>query len=75
MVVGCKRKKGGGRKTKDPEMERKLYAWYLKMKREGMVVTGRMVKDMAISLTSCDDFIASKGWLDKFKQRYELELH
>jgi len=25
MKVGCERKKGGGRKTKDPEMEKKLY--------------------------------------------------
>ena len=25
MKVGCERKKGGGRKTKDPEMEKDLY--------------------------------------------------
>ena len=25
-------------------------------------------------LTTCPDFIASKGWLDKFKIRYNLEI-
>ena len=28
MKVGWQRKKGGGRKTKDPEMEKKLFDWY-----------------------------------------------
>lgn len=28
IKVGCERKKGGGRKTKDPQMERALYKWY-----------------------------------------------
>ena len=32
MKVGHQRKKGGGRKTKDPVMEKKLYKWYLSMK-------------------------------------------
>jgi hypothetical protein len=33
-----------------------------------------MIKDKAISITKCKDFIASKGWLDKFKVRYKLEI-
>ena len=33
-----------------------------------------MVKDKAMELTNCNDFIASKGWLDKFKVRYNLEI-
>ena len=33
-----------------------------------------MVKDKAIQLSKCGDFIASKGWLDKFKVRYGLEI-
>jgi hypothetical protein len=33
MKVGPLRKKGGGRKTKDPEMERELYQWYLETKK------------------------------------------
>ena len=33
-----------------------------------------MVKNKAISLSKCRDFIASKGWLDKFKVRYKLDI-
>jgi hypothetical protein len=74
MKVGCERKKGGGRKTKDPLMEKNLYSWYIDMKTRGEVVTAKMIKDKAIELTNCDDFIASKGWLDKFKVRFNLEI-
>jgi hypothetical protein len=74
MKVGCERKKGGGRKTKDPIMEKNLYAWYIDMKTRGEVVTAKMIKDKAIALTNCNDFIASKGWLDKFKVRFNLEI-
>jgi hypothetical protein len=28
LKVGYERKKGGGRKTKDPQMEIELYRWY-----------------------------------------------
>ena len=45
MKVGCERKKGGGRKTKDPEMEKDLYQWYLAKRREEKVITARMVKE------------------------------
>mmetsp|Transcript_5301 Transcript_5301/g.5076 ORF Transcript_5301/g.5076 Transcript_5301/m.5076 type:complete len:575 (-) Transcript_5301:123-1847(-) len=74
MMVGCERKKGGGRKTKDPQMEKELYQWYLSKKASGAKVTARMIKNMAITISHCDDFIASKGWLDKFKVRYNLEI-
>ena len=33
-----------------------------------------MIKDKALELRSSNDFIASKGWLDKFKIRYRLEI-
>ena len=74
MKVGCERKKGGGRKTKDPEMEKELYQWYLEMKRNHQPVTAKMIKEKAIKLTHCEDFIASKGWLDKFKVRFNLDI-
>ena len=74
MKVGCERKKGGGRKTKDPTMEKDLYNWYLSKKRSKEPVTARMIKDKAIHLSTCRDFIASKGWLDKFKIRYRLDI-
>ncbi|CDW82618.1 UNKNOWN [Stylonychia lemnae] len=74
IKVGWQRKKGGGRKTKDPQMEKKLHEWYLQMKDQQIPVTAKMIKDRAIQLRSCKDFIASKGWLDKFKIRYNLEI-
>ena len=27
-----------------------------------------------MELSDCKDFIASKGWLDKFKVRYNLDI-
>ena len=74
IKVGCERKKGGGRKTKDPLMEKNLYDWYCLQKSRDEIVTAKMVKDKAMELTNCNDFIASKGWLDKFKVRYNLEI-
>lgn len=74
IKVGHLRKKGGGRKTKDPSMEKDLYQWYLDMKDKGVQLTARAVKNKAIELTKCGDFIASKGWLDKFKVRYNLDI-
>ena len=74
MKVGWERKKGGGRKTKDPDMERHLYKWYQDKKSRNEPVTAKMIKDQAIKLKTCKDFIASKGWLDKFKIRYRLDI-
>lgn len=44
------------------------------MERSGHLVTAKMIKEKAIKLTTCKDFIASKGWLDKFKIRYRLDI-
>jgi hypothetical protein len=75
LLVGWERKKGGGRKTKDPEMERKLHEWYLDLRSRNEIITGKMVKEKAIEFSNCEDFLGSKGWLDKFKQRYQLKLN
>ena len=48
MKVGWQRKKGGGRKTKDPEMERRLYDWYRSRKNQNLPVTAKMIKDKAL---------------------------
>lgn len=65
---------GGGRKIRDPEMERKLYAWYVQLKKEKKPVTPKMIKQKALDTTKFTDFIASKGWLEKFKKKFQLEL-
>ena len=55
-------------------MERKLHEWYLAERELGKTVTAKQIKEKAIALTTCRDFIASKGWLDKFKIRYNLDI-
>ena len=80
MLVGPERKKGnlfnpgGGRKIKDPEMEDKLYKWYLDEVNKNHYITAKDVKRKALSLTKNSDFIASKGWLEKFRKKYQLKL-
>lgn len=55
-------------------MEKKLYAWYIQLKNEGIPVTPKMIKQKALAITKFGDFIASKGWLEKFKRKFKLEL-
>ncbi len=66
---------GGGRKIKDPIMERKLFDWYLNYhEKQNKPVTAKMVKKMALEYKTCSDFIASKGWLEKFRKKHHLKL-
>lgn len=53
-------------------MELELHRWYLNQLRLKQQVTAKQLKKKAIDLTTNKDFIASKGWLDKFKVRYGL---
>ncbi len=56
-------------------MEDKVYTWYKDYHIDNKnPVTSKMIKQKALELTKYRDFIASKGWLEKFKRKYELEL-
>jgi hypothetical protein len=56
-------------------MESKLYEWYRDYHdKEGKIVTARLIKKKALEFRTCNDFIASKGWLEKFKKKYRLEI-
>ena len=33
-----------------------------------------MIKKKVLEITKFKDFIASKGWLEKFKRKFKLEL-
>ncbi len=72
--VGCHRKKGCGRKTKNPEMEAKLVDWYNKIVKKGIYVTAKMIRDKAIEISKDKDFLASKGWLEKFKRKFNIKI-
>ena len=66
---------GGGRKIRDPEMEKKLYEWYIEYHiNKNLPVTSRMIKSKALELTKLKDFNASKGWLEKIKKKYNLQI-
>lgn len=75
IEIGPDRKKGGGRKVRDPEMERELFMWYLNCKQIGFYISPRMIKIKALSFTKNKDFNASKGWLAKFQSKYKLDLY
>lgn len=66
---------GGGRKVKDPKMEKLLYEWYKQTHLDkGIPVSSKDIKAKAKSFSSVDDFAASKGWLEKYKNKFQLEL-
>lgn len=35
-------------------------------------ITAKMIKIKALKLAKCKDFIASKGWLEKFKKKFKI---
>ena len=72
--VGCDRKKGCGRKTKNPEMEEKLVDWYKIITKKGISVTAKMIRDKAVERSSDKEFLASKGWFEKFKRKFNIKI-
>jgi hypothetical protein len=67
---GPARKKGAGRKTMDPNMEKALLDWICgEFNRLGTFPDCRELKHKAKDLSSVMDFKASKGWCDKFLRR------
>lgn len=73
-IVGYERKKGGGRKTKDPAMENNVIAWIRKQQNKGNYVTTKMIKNIALKFSKDKSFLASKGWLEKLKKKYDLKI-
>lgn len=74
VLVGAKRKKGGGRKLVDPQMEVKVYDWYRKLEVEGIKPTVSEIKRKAIEYCTIKTFIASNGWLNKFKHKFNVSV-
>jgi len=73
-IMGPERKKGGGRKTRDPEMETKLILWINEQIEKGILITTKMIKEKALELTKIQDFLASKGWFVKFQKKYNFKI-
>ena len=72
--VGCLRKKGCGRKTKNPKMEEKLLMWYNDKIKNNVNITAKMIRDKAVEISNDKDFLASKGWLEKFKKKNGIQI-
>ena len=72
--VGCNRKKGCGRKTKNPEMEEKLVDWYNDIIKNETCVTAKMIREKAVEISSDKEFLASKGWFEKFKRKFNIKI-
>lgn len=67
---------GGGRKPKYPKEEEILVTW-LKLKQSQKVRLSRsMIQRMALQMCIGDEeFIASKGWLEKFLKRHNIKTN
>jgi len=72
IKVGSKRKVGGGRKVEDPELEGKLLLWIKDSVSKGIKLKYSTIKEKALKLTKSKNFMASKGWFEKFKKKYDL---
>uniref|UniRef100_A0A2H8TNS6 Jerky-like n=1 Tax=Melanaphis sacchari TaxID=742174 RepID=A0A2H8TNS6_9HEMI len=61
-----------------PEIEDALYLWFLQERNRQTPISGEILKEKAKyfykKITHKNDFQASDGWLDKFKNRFGLRL-
>jgi hypothetical protein len=74
LAVGPARKKGCGRKVRDPVLEKKLLAWYNRRAQVNDFPTPNEVTRKALELSDDPKFMASKGWLEKFKNKFNITL-
>ncbi|XP_041979219.1 jerky protein homolog-like [Aricia agestis] len=66
------------KKACHPEVEEALYTWFQQETNAHNPISGPMLTEKAKffynKITGKNDFIASSGWLDKFKTRYGIRL-
>ncbi|CAH1989703.1 unnamed protein product [Acanthoscelides obtectus] len=59
-------------------MENSLYKWFLKQRENHVPVSGEVLKQRARLLNEkmkeTENFVASDGWLERFKTRYGIRL-
>ena len=65
---------GAGRKPNDVEMEEELFEWIVELRSRHLRVSRRMIQLQAKTLSSDENFKASRGWLDRFMKRHSLAL-
>lgn len=66
------------KKSTYSKMEKALYKWFISLRERNIPVSGLMLKQKAINLQKSIDesstFIASNGWLNRFKRRYNVRF-
>lgn len=66
------------RKAENPEVEEALYMWFLQERNRNTPISGPILamkaKFFYKEITKKDDFVASKGWLERFKSRHGIRL-
>lgn len=66
------------KKAEHPETEEALYTWFLQQRKNHVPVSSEILRTKAQffynELTGKTDFLASSGWLDKFKLRYGIRF-
>lgn len=66
------------RKAENPEVETALYNWFLQQRLAHVPVSSDLLRTKAKHfyerITQKDDFLASSGWLDKFKKRHGIRF-
>ena len=70
--LGIKRKKGSGRKFKDPDLENKILIWYNFQDKKK--ITAKAFKNKALELSNNSSFRASSGWLTLMKRKYRIKF-
>ena len=70
--MGIKRKKGSGRKYKDPRLEEKILEWYEAQDKNKL--TTKDFKLKALELSDNKSFRASTGWLTNLKKKYNISF-
>ena len=68
--IGIKRKRGSGRKFKDPGLEKKILIWYNIQDKKN--VTAKDFRNKALELSNNISFRASSGWLTSIKKKYHI---
>jgi len=69
---GVERKKGSGRKFKDPTLEEKMICWYYQ--NDPSKITTKIFREKAKELSSDYSFKASTGWLVRVQKKYNLSF-
>jgi hypothetical protein len=69
---GIDRKKGSGRKFKDPDLEREIMEWYYK--QDSKYITSKIFREKAMQLSKDKSFKASTGWLVRLKLKFGINF-